>query len=124
MGNSSDSESNKKEDNNYITFETVQESINLSNPKLFKKYLHEVFLDLSSPPDTKNNKYISRLTFYEYLKLPIYISDKLFNSFKKHCKSGIIETEFVNGFYNLYMGTFEETTKIIFNLLDFDKDSK
>ena len=128
MGNDSDTETKKKvnlkEKNNYITFETVQESLNLSNPKLFKKYLHEVFLDLSSLPDSKNVKYISRLSFYDYIKLPIFISDKLFNSFKNHSKGGLLETEFVNGFYYLYMGTFEETTKIIFNLLDFDKDSK
>ena len=128
MGNDSDTETkkkiNQKEKNKYITFETVQESLNLSNPKLFKKYLHEVFLDLSSLPDSKNVKYISRLSFYDYIKLPIFISDKLFNSFKNHCKGGLLEKEFVNGFYYLYMGTFEETTKIIFNLLDFDKDSK
>ena len=125
MGNESDSETqnDEKEAKDYITFERVQESLNLSNPKLFKKYLHEVFLDLSSSPDSKNNKYISNLTFYDYLRLPIFISDKLFKSFKKHIKAGLIESEFVNGFYQLYMGTFEETTKRIFNLLDFDKDS-
>ena len=124
MGNESDSEAqnNEKETRDYITFERVQETLNLSNPKLFKKYLHEVFLDLSSLPDSKNNKYISNLTFYDYLRLPIFISEKLFNSFKRHCKGGLLESEFVNGFYQLYMGTFEETTKRIFNLLDFDKD--
>ena len=125
MGNESDSEAqnDEKEARDYITFERVQETLNLSNPKLFKKYLHEVFLDLSSLPDSKNNKYISKLTFYDYLQLPIFISDKLFNSFKNHCKGGLLESEFVNGFYQLYMGTFEETTKRIFNLLDFDKDA-
>ena len=109
--------------NNYITFEKVQESLNLSNPKLFKKYLHEVFQDLSTQLKNKNVKYISRLIFHDYIKLPIFISDKLFNSFKNHIKEGLLETEFVSGFYQLYMGNFEETTKIIFNLLDFDKDS-
>ena len=128
MGNDSDTEKKVKENEkgnnkNYITFETIQETLNLSNPKLFKKYLHEVFLDLSSPPDSKNIKYISRLSFYDYIKLPIFISDKLYKSFKNHRKHGLLETEFVNGFYQLYMGSFEETTKIIFNLLDFDKDS-
>ena len=32
------------------------------------------------------------------------------------------EEEFVKGFFELYMGSFRETTKIIFDLLDFDKD--
>ena len=90
--------------NNYITFEKVQESLNLSNPKLFKKYLHEVFQDLSTQLKNKNVKYISRLIFHDYIKLPIFISDKLFNSFKNHIKEGLLETEFVSGFYQLYMG--------------------
>ena len=112
-----------QETTNYITFEKVQDSLNLFNPKLFKKYLHEVFQDLSSQSEQKNIKYISRLIFHDYIQLPIFISDKLFNLFKSHIKEGLIESEFVSGFYQLYMGNFEETTKIIFNLLDFDKDS-
>ena len=67
---------------------------------------------------------MSKISFYDFLKLPIFISDKLFKSFKNHNKGGLLESEFVNGFYKLYMGSFEETTKIIFNLLDFDKDSE
>ena len=124
MGSSIESEiSIKKETTDYITFEKVQETLNLSNPKLFKKYLHEVFQDLSTQSEQKNIKYISNLIFHDYIKLPIFISDKLFNSFKRHIKDGLIESEFVSGFYQLYMGSFEETTKIIFNVLDFDKDS-
>ena len=122
MGNEPEREI-PKETADYITFEKVQESLNLFNPKLFKKYLHEVFQDLSSQSEQKNIKYISRLIFYDYIQLPIFISDKIFNSFKSHIKEGLLESEFVSGFYQLYMGNFEETTKIIFNLLDFDKDS-
>ena len=126
MGNDSDTEmkKNENENNKYISFEKVQESLNLSNPKIFKIYLHDIFLDLSSSPDSKNTKYMSKISFYDFLKLPIFISDKLFKSFKNHNKGGLLESEFVNGFYKLYMGSFEETTKIIFNLLDFDKDSE
>ena len=112
-----------KDTNNYISFEKVQEFLNLSNPKLFKKYLHEVFQDISTNSEHKKIKYISRLIFHDYIKLPLFISDKLFDSFKNHIKEGLVETEFVSGFYQLYMGNFEETTKIIYNLLDFDKDS-
>ena len=60
MGNDSEIEkkitkNQKGYNNDYIAFEAIQETLNLSNPKLFKKYLHEVFLDLSSPPDSKNS---------------------------------------------------------------------
>ena len=37
-------------------------------------------------------------------------------------KEGLTDEEFVDGFFKLYMGTFQETSKIIFNLLDFYKD--
>ena len=66
---------------------------------------------------------MSRLTFYDYIKLPIFISEKLFNSFaSSNQQEGLSEEEFVSGFFKLYMGTFKETTKTIFDLLDFDKD--
>ena len=124
MGN----DSNKKEDNNkdYIIFHSIQESLGLKNHFLFKKYLQEIFIDLATLKIEKsksNDKHLSLLTFHDYIKLPIFISEKLFNSFAtSKNQEGLTEDEFVNGFFKLYMGTFQETIKIIFNLLDFDKD--
>jgi hypothetical protein len=123
MGN----ETNKKDNNNeYITFETIQESLGLKNPSLFKKYLEEIYIDLATLKNEQsksNEKHLSLLTFHDYIKLPIFISEKLFNSFAtSNNQEGLSEDEFVNGFFKLYMGTFQETTKVIFNLLDFDKD--
>ena len=124
MGN----DSNKKEDNNndYITFQSIQESLGLKNHSLFIKYLQEVFIDLATLKNEKsksNDKLLSLLTFHDYIKLPIFISEKLFNSFAtSKNQEGLTQSEFVNGFFKLYMGTFLETIRIIFNLLDFDKD--
>ena len=118
MGNDSD----KKDKINieYITFELIQESLGLKSESLFKKYLQEVFVDLSTKKENSKTKYLSRLTFYDYIKLPIFISEKLFNSFSStgH-QEGLTEDEFVTGFFKLYMGTFQETTKTIFVLLVF-----
>jgi hypothetical protein len=120
MGNE-ESEENQKED--YITFEVIQESLNIKDPLLFKKYLQEIFNDLSSrTPNSKNIKFMSRTTFYDYIKLPIFIAEKLYSSFSFRSKEGLLLEEFVNGFFNLYTGSFEDTAKIIFNLLDFNKD--
>ena len=117
MGNDPD----KKEE--YITFELIQESLGIKNPNLFKKYLQEVFVDLSTKLQNSKSKCLSRLTFYDYIKLPIFLSEKLFNSFASSSQQeGLKEEEFVKGFFKLYMGTFSETTQVIFNLLDFDKD--
>ena len=121
MGN--DSDKKDKINSEYITFEVIQESLGLKSESLFKKYLQEVFVDLSTKKENSKTKYLSRLTFYDYIKLPIFISEKLFNSFcSAGPQDGLTEDEFVTGFFKLYMGTFQETTKTIFDLLDFDKD--
>ena len=111
-----------KENQEFVTFETIQEALGLNNPVLFKKYLREVFNDLGNSVNKQKKKFITRMVFYDYIKLPILIAEKLFMSFMKSSSQGLCEEEFVENFFKLYMGTFEETTSIIFNLLDFDKD--
>ena len=121
MGNASENKS--KLNNEYITFESIQETFSITDPDLFKKYLQEVFVDLSTKVNNSKIKYLSRLTFYDYMKLPILISEKLFNSFSSSkSKEGLTEDEFVSAFFKLYLGSFQDTIKIIFNLLDFDED--
>ena len=119
-----DNEKNEKIQQDFVTFELIQDTLGLKNPILFTKYLKEVFNDLSNAIDKEGHKYLTRMTFYDYIKLPIFIAEKLFSSFSVTSKAGLSETEFVNGFFKLYMGNFEETTGVIFNLLDFNKDGK
>lgn len=107
-------EEEKKED--YVTFQAIQESLNIQDAILFKKYLQEIFNDLSSKGASKNIKYMTRTTFYDYIKLPIFISVKLYSSFSYRNKEGLMLEEFVDGFFNLYTGSFEDTAK------DFNKD--
>ena len=111
-----------KEKQEFVNFELIQEALGLNNPGLFKKYLKEVFSDLGNSVDKNNRKFMTRMVFYDYIKLPFFIAEKLFKSFSKISTQGLCEEEFVENFYKLYMGSFEETTNIIFNLLDFDKD--
>ena len=105
----------------FVTFELIQDQLGLKNPILFKKYLAEIFIDLSTTEKAKT-KIMPRMTFYDYIKLPIFIAEKLFMSFSKQSTEYLTESEFVNGFFQLYMGSFEQTIKIIFNLLDINKD--
>ena len=113
MGN--ESEKKAKLNNEYITFESIQESLGITDPNLFKKYLQEIFVDLSLKVNNSKIKYLSRLTFYDYINLPILISEKLFNSFSlSGSKEGLTEDEFVNAFFKLYLGSFQDTSKKIF----------
>ena len=113
-----------KEKQEFVTFELIQDSLGLNNPVLFKNYLIEVFNDLGNSVNKDNKKYINKMVFYDYIKLPIFIAEKLFMSFTKSSREGLCQEEFVDNFFKLYMGSFEETINIIFNLLDFDKDGK
>ena len=117
-------EKSEKIQQDFVTFELIQDTLGLKNPILFTKYLREVFNDLSNALDKEGHKLLTRMTFYDYIKLPIFIAEKLFSSFSVTSKAGLSETEFVNGFFKLYMGNFEETTGVIFNLIDFNKDGK
>ena len=120
MGNDTTKENMQNE---YITFEAIHKYIGIKDKKLFKNYLHEVFIDLSLNDPTTKKKYLDKVIFYDYMKLPIFISEKLFDSFDSNSDNKLKENEFINGLTKLYMGDFNETSSIIFNLLDFDKDN-
>ena len=113
MGNEQEQLEEKQE---FVSFNLIQDTLGLNNPVLFKKYLKEVFNDLGNSINSQNKKYMTRMAFYDYIKLPIFIAEKLFKSFTKSSTQGLCEEEFVDNFYKLYMGSFEETANIIFNL--------
>ena len=107
----------------YITFEAIHKYVGITDKKLFKNYLHEVFIDLSLNDPITKKKYFNKVIFYDFMKLPIFICEKLFDSFDSNSDNKLKESEFVNGLTKLYMGDFTETSFVIFNLLDFDKDN-
>ena len=125
MGNETNSKSKELSSlPDYITFEILQEYVGITNIKLFKNYLHNVFMDISIYDEKQNKKLLKKTSFYDYMKLPIFICEKLFNSFDSNNDNHLEEKEFINGLSKLYCGTFYETSEIIFNLLDYDKDGQ
>ena len=125
MGNESNSKSKELPFlPDYITFEILQEYVGITNIKLFKNYLYNVFMDISIYDKKQNKKFLKKTCFYDYMKLPIFICEKLFNSFDSNNDNHLEEKEFINGLSKLYCGTFYETSEIIFNLLDYDKDGQ
>jgi serine/threonine protein kinase len=104
----------------FIDFQTIRSSIKFENPDYFIIYLNEVYHDLLERMENKGG--LTKIAFYEYLKIPLFISDKLFASFDKDDDGLLNIKEFANGLYQLYQGNFEETAQIIFNIFDFNKD--
>ena len=108
----------------YITFESIQKMIGVADITLFEVYLKEIYKDLASRNDSTLKKGISKSTFYDYIKIPIFLSEKLFFALDKDGDGFLSSTEFVEGLKNLYTGDFDKTLTIIFDMLDFDKDGE
>ena len=111
-----------KVDQDFIDFEIFRSNKNV-DVNTFQTYLKEIYKDLSDRRDTKKSG-ISNLTFMEYMKLPVFICEKVFSSFDIDCDNFLNLKEFTEGMTNLYFGTFDDTSKMIFNIYDIDKDGK
>ena len=108
-----------------IDFQDLQEIIGVSVDDVdnIKLYFREIYKDLVLLSKSENNPpYVSKLTFIEYINLPIIIAEKLFNSFDKDQDGFLNLKEFSKNLVTLYTGTFEQICKIIFCLLDFNHD--
>ncbi len=108
----------------YIDFEKLRKFINIEDPNLLNVYLKEVFKDLSDRAESNKKKGISKITFLEYMKMPVLLAEKLFAAFDEDNDSFLSLNEFVDNLILLYLGNFKETIGLIFKILDFDKDSK
>lgn len=110
------------ENDDYIDFTNIRNSINITDINLFSMYLKEVFKDLADRSDSNKKKGISKITFLDYMKLPVFITDKLFTSLDRDDDGFLNTKEFVDGLCKLYLGNFEETAEMVFSIFDFDKD--
>ena len=111
---------NINDTNDRIDFDSLRQSLNLQEIHSFKAYLKEIYKDLADRRDNKKTG-ISKLTFMEYMKLPVLICEKLYQSLDLDNDNFLISSEFIEGLTVLYTGTFEETCKIIFNIYDVEK---
>ena len=110
------------EDTQYIDFNEIKGYVNVKEEKLFLLYLREIYKDLADRDQTNKKKGIMKMIFFDYLKLPIFISEKLFTVFDKDKDGFLNQKEFIYGMNRLYNSNFDETLKLIFELLDFNHD--
>lgn len=90
----------------------------------FRKYLAEIFYELSMEDEANKTKIVTKYIFAGYLELPSIISEKIFNSFDIKNKGSLESEDFIEGMFELYAGTYERTINCTFNIFDFDKDGK
>ena len=110
------------ENTEYIDFNEIKQYVNVKEEKLFLLYLREIYKDLADRDETNKKKGILKMIFFDYLKLPIFIAEKLFTVFDKDKDGFLNQKEFIYGMNRLYNSNFDETLKLIFELLDFNHD--
>ena len=110
------------EEKEYIDFNDIKEYVNIKEEKLFLLYLREIFRDLADRDESNKRKGIIKMIFFDYIKLPIFIAEKVFNVFDKDKDGFLNQKEFIYGMNRLYNGNFDETLKLIFEILDFNHD--
>ena len=110
------------EEKQFIDFNEIKKYVNVKEEKLFLLYLREVFKDLADRTETNKRKGIMKMIFLDYIKLPIFISEKVFTVFDKDKDGFLNQKEFIYGMNRLYNGNFDETLQLIFEILDFNHD--
>lgn len=111
-----------KDSEEYIDFNQLRDLLGITDPDNLKKYFREIYKDLITHNDKKQKPHITKIVFIEYINLPILISEKLFISFDQDKDGYLNLKEFSKNLIDLYTGSFEEVTSVIFSLLDFDQD--
>ena len=106
----------------FIDFNDIKQYAHIENDELFLLYLKEVYKDLADRNESNKKKGIVKMIFLDYLKLPIFISEKVFTVFDTDKDGYLNLKEFILGMNTLYNGTFEDSVKLIFDLLDFNRD--
>ena len=112
-------ESEKKE---FIDFTEIKKIISVENEELFLVYLKEIYKDLADRNEENRKKGIMKIVFFDYLKLPMFISEKVFTVFDEDKDGFLSSKEFILGMNKLYNGSYQDTIKLIFDILDFNHD--
>jgi Ca2+-binding EF-hand superfamily protein len=112
----------KSEQKEFIDFNEIKKIISVENEELFLVYLKEVYRDLADRNEENRKKGIMKIIFFDYLKLPMFISEKVFMVFDEDKDGFLSSKEFILGMNKLYNGSYQDTIKLIFDILDFNHD--
>ena len=106
----------------FIDFNEIKKIISVENEELFLLYLKEIYRDLADRNEENRKKGIMKIVFFDYLKLPMFISEKVFTVFDEDKDGFLSSKEFILGMNKLYNGSYQDTIKLIFDILDFNHD--
>jgi len=109
----------KFENKETFDFDEFLANNQIDNLALLERFFKDIYREISDQKEGINNK-----TFREFINLPSYISDKIFQVFDKNNLKFLNLADYLKGMRSLYNGDFLQLTKFIFDFFDFDRDGK
>ena len=97
----------------------VQSIMNKVTLFISKQHIINYFIEIFKTLSNENNL-IELITFFNYMKLPIFICKKIFFPFSKN--DVLNQNSFLKLFCGLYLGNFLDKITNIFFILDFNHD--
>jgi len=91
--------------------------------KVCLPYFRDIYKDLLERSDNKN-KGINRLSLLNYCQLPGLVAERFFAAFDTNKNGYLSQDEFLAGLLGFFCGSFDEKMRLIFQMYDFDGDSK
>lgn len=109
-------------DHDFLDFSDLQGSLDIKSKELLRLYLKEVYKDIAEMDVSGKRKGISKIAFFEFLKIPIFICESTFKAFDINKDGYLTLSELTEGFALLYLGNLEDVVRLIFNIYDSDQD--
>lgn len=103
-------------------FENVKRNKKFTSPLLLNKYLDNIYMDLSAKTKQSNERFLPKICFLDFMRLPSIISDNLYRIFDKDDIQRLSYNNFELGMSRILNGTLEDLIKVIYELCDFDND--
>lgn len=101
-----------------LCFAQFQSQLQIKNISFFKQYLDEIFHSITSQTD---NGKLNVKAFIELMKMPVFISEKVFAAFDINQDNCLNHNEFLEGITTLYTGSFISVATLIFKIYDFNR---
>ena len=108
--------------NQIIPYLFLNDNQNRNNDiQIFSHYIKYHF-NFNSKLNNISN--ISLKLFYNYLNLPFYISEKIYNGFLKYFDNNPNIQNFINFLIILYFGDLDDRINLLFHILNFENNNK
>lgn len=95
----------------------IQEA-NIADAVILEKYLKDIYEEL------REKESMNKLDMYEYMKLPMFISNKIFTLFDKDKDNLLTLEEFKSGFLTISCGSYSEIKNFIFDFCDVNNNDQ